>query len=293
MELNPSKKLKKISGKEYTKRYQLLSLIFLRNNIFISLCSVFFFISGSLLINPNYPGILSSSLIFWSTLLIYQINTKIKFNFLSLKSYKKLDFKSNKSLKFVLIIALILLFHIPFMNFKSIICLSFLGLISTLYNVPEKSNINSLLPLRSVPILKVFLIAFVWAFMSSFLPAISESPDIYTLKNTQVFIGHLFFITAITLPFDIRDLKKDNHSLIITIPQLIGVRFTKIFAIILLMLFYLVMIPFLNPIYLFIFILITMGLILFSSTKKQDYYYTLFIDGTIILYFFTVILSLE
>jgi len=236
---------------------------------------------------------LSSSLIFWSTLLIYQINTKIKFNFLSLKSYKKLDFTSNKSLKFVLIIALILLFHIPFMNFKSIICLSFLGLISTLYNVPEKSNINSLLPLRSVPILKVFLIAFVWAFMSSFLPAISESPDIYTLKNTQVFIGHLFFITAITLPFDIRDLKKDNHSLIITIPQLIGVKFTKIFAIILLMLFYLVMIPFLNPIYLFIFILITMGLILFSSTKKQDYYYTLFIDGTIILYFFTVILSLE
>ena len=98
---------------------------------------------------------------------------------------------------------------------------------------------------------------------------------------------------AITLPFDIRDFNRDNKESLITIPQLIGVKTTKVLAISSLIGFAIIMTEFVIDGYLIVFCLLTGGLIIYSSAQKKYYYYLLFIDGTIVLYFFMIILSLK
>jgi hypothetical protein len=203
----------------------------IRENIFISLCAVLFFLSGCLLISGTYPDLLIISLIFWSTLLIYNINTSVKFNFLNAKSYTLLLPPFDKKAKNILFLSGIILAHTPFLNIEVIIFLLHLGLISTLYNVPEKTKSRIHFPFRSIPILKIFLIAYVWASMSSFLPVLIADEQIITSQKLLVFLAHSMFIIAITLPFDIRDFRIDHKNNLITFPHLIGIKLTKLLAI--------------------------------------------------------------
>ena len=265
----------------------------LRENILISICSIFFFLSGCILINGTYPDLTVISLIFWSTLLTYQINTKTKFNFFDFDSYKSIKLPVNKKIKYILFISVITLSHVLFINLESIIFLLHLGLISTLYNVPEKSKGMFHFPLRSIPILKIFLIAYVWSSISSFLPAILVHEQVFTLRIILVFFAHLMFIISITLPFDIRDFQVDNEKALITFPQLIGIIPTKLLAIVCLFIFTLIISTITQSWYILFFSLFTAILILNSSPKRKDYYFTFYLDGTIILYFITIILSFE
>ena len=169
-----------------------------------------------------------------------------------------------------------------------------LGFISTLYNVPVRKSKSILpLPLRSIPILKIFLIAYVWASISSFLPALLQQHQMFTQPNLLIFAAHFLFIVSITLPFDIRDFKTDGKSSLITFPQLVGINTTKFIAICCLIGFALIIKEYLNHGLLLAFFLITAGLIIKSSPERKYYYYLLCIDGTIILYFFLTFLSLR
>ncbi len=264
----------------------------LRENLFISICSIFFFLSGCVLVNGTYPDIPDISLIFWSTLLIYSINSSVKFNFLNADSYKSLLPPTSKKAKSVILIFGISLVHTPFINLESIFFLLHLGLISTLYNVPEKTKSSFHFPFRSIPALKIFLIAYVWASISSFLPAIIANEQVFTSQILLIFLAHLLFIISITLPFDIRDFQIDRKNDLITFPNLIGIIPTKLLAVACLISFTLIIHQITHEWYVFIFSLLTVALILNSSTTKKKYYFTFFLDGTIILYFITIILSL-
>ena len=66
--------------------------------------------------------------------------------------------------------------------------------------------------------------------MSSFLPALLEQKLLLRQGNLIIFSAHFLFITAITLPFDIRDCRADRASDLIAFPHLIGIRKTKVLA---------------------------------------------------------------
>ncbi len=265
----------------------------LRENLFISICSIFFFLSGYILVNGTYPDLYVISLMFWSTLLIYSINASVKFNFLNINSYTSLIPPTSKKAKSVILLTGIALAHIPFINLESTLFLLHLGLISTLYNVPEKTNRRFHLPFRSIPVLKVFLIAYVWASISSFLPAIIAKGQMLTSQTLLVFTAHLLFIISITLPFDIRDFRKDHKNKLITVPHLIGIFPTKLLAVAFLIGFTTIIIHITQEWYVFLLCLPTAVLIYYSSSKNKKYYFTFLLDGTIILYFITILLSLS
>jgi hypothetical protein len=210
-----------------------------------------------------------------------------------LNSYKSLKLPFSKKVKSILFLSIITLGHIPFINHGSIFFLLHLGLISTLYNVPEKSKGKFRFPLRSIPIVKIFLIAYVWSSISSFLPAIIAHEQVFTSQTILVFSAHLLFIISITLPFDIRDFQVDNKNALLTFPQLIGIIPTKLLAIVCLFIFTLIISNITQTWYILYFSLFTSVLILNSSVKRKEYYFTFYIDGTIILYFITIILSFE
>ncbi len=284
---------RKTKIKSAINRYTFLSLFhfLIRENIFISLCSVFFFLSGYIIIGSGIPALKYQSLIFWATLLIYQVNTRIKFNFFDLDSYALLKPTFNKRSQVLIFLGTVLAFHALLIDFKTLLFLIHLGIISTLYNVPESTRKKIYLPLRSIPFLKIFLIAYVWASISSFLPAIMENEPFLLKKIMVVFTAHFSFIFAITLPFDIRDFQADKDSLLKTTPGLIGILPTKIFALISYLSFAMLSYYEVNPLALILFSIVVIGLIIGSSPERKGYYYTFFMDGTIILYFFLVYFS--
>ena len=187
------------------------------------------------------------------------------------------------------LILLILLSHLLYLNFYTIAYLAHLGLISTLYNVPEKSYKKSIFPLRSIPFLKVFLISYVWASISALLPVISHGGSI-SGQAMLIFLMQFLFIFSITLPFDIRDFTADYKKHIITTPHAIGMKATKMLSWFSILLFASIFIYMTGTWIIMILTAIVGSLIFFSTPKKKDHYFTFFMDGTIVLYFILVIL---
>lgn len=73
--------------------------------------------------------------------------------------------------------------------------------------------------IRKVPLLKVFYVGLTWAFINAWL--------ILPHFHFPIFIITWLYITALVLPFDIRDMKEDK---IVTFPKIIGVQNTKYLA---------------------------------------------------------------
>jgi len=94
-----------------------------------------------------------------------------------------------------------------------------MGLISVCYSLPVYKKNGIWLRLRDIPSIKIFLIAFVWAIVTSLMPMQVNEIAINWLQVFERFL----FVFAITIPFDIRDLRFDAAS-IQTIPQVYGIQ---------------------------------------------------------------------
>ncbi|MHA6727281.1 UbiA prenyltransferase family protein [Chryseobacterium sp. A301] len=123
---------------------------------------------------------------------------------------------------------------------------------------------------RKVPLLKIFYVGLVWALVNAWL--FSEPID------WPIFFMSWLYITALVLPFDIRDLPKDH---VLTLPKLIGIENTKKFAYLLLFLSSLCASYFLSFTYAFCFFvsgLIAGVLIYYSSPSRKDSYFSFWVE---------------
>lgn len=104
------------------------------------------------------------------------------------------------------------------------------ALISLLYVVQFIPAQNGLRTLRELPGAKILLIAACWAVVGSFLPLVFDrNPD---ARVWWMWGEKCAFILAITIPFDIRDLKYDDAHMR-TLPQLLGLGGAKTSALVL------------------------------------------------------------
>ena len=129
--------------------------------------------------------------------------------------------------------------------------------------------------LRSVPGLKLFIISFVWAFSTGFLPAIWNG------HNGWYWLLERFFWTmALTIPFDVRDIKLDAES-IKTLPHVIGPRNSIYLAHAALWMSFSVLVmilgmPMFSTFILFLFFAI---IIIIARAELGDLYYSFLIEG--------------
>ncbi|KUJ55747.1 UbiA prenyltransferase family protein [Chryseobacterium aquaticum] len=136
--------------------------------------------------------------------------------------------------------------------------------------------------IRKIPLLKVFYVGFVWALVNCWLTL----PEF----NIPVFFISFFFVTALVLPFDIRDMKSDTVE---TFPKLIGVQNTKylayvlVFISVILSIFYL---KFQYGLSLFLTAVITFILIYFSESKRDDAYFSFGVETCSVLPFLFLII---
>lgn len=139
--------------------------------------------------------------------------------------------------------------------------------------------------IRELPYLKIHSIAITWTGIIVTFPIINE--NINDLEIFMFFVpAHYLYFIAVTIPFDIRDLKYDLPSQR-TIPQVVGIKKSKTIAIVLLIitiiaLGFLSNYNFISPIFLAA-IFLQIILIVLASEKRKDVYYTVFIDGIIAL----------
>lgn len=116
----------------------------------------------------------------------------------------------------------LLLFKLPL---DVILLAAVFGAITITYAVPVSGGKRNL---RSIYGIKIAVIALVWAGVTVVLPALNfgiESLSVLEIGTES--LQRLLFVAVLILPFDIRDYRYDDSTLG-TLPQLIGVRESKI-----------------------------------------------------------------
>lgn len=76
--------------------------------------------------------------------------------------------------------------------------------------------------LREIGLWKIFLIATVWSVVTVGLPAAQMEHWPPTLPLASLCLERALFVFAITVPFDIRDLRTDAHRGVRTLPSVLG-----------------------------------------------------------------------
>lgn len=196
-------------------------------------------------------------------------------------------------------------------NFKThLIIYSILGAIGSVYfyfNLSSKLQISILVPafisliyilpifsgkrrLRDFNLVKIFLISLVWSFVIGVIPYI-EVKGRLDVWGILFALEKFLFIFAITIPFDVRDLEFDKANEVKTIPAVIGIKKAyKISYLVMALIFVIIIILYSQKIYstaialaLAISYQVTGFALQLSKGKKDDYYYSGLLDGTIAL----------
>lgn len=229
-------------------------------------------------------------------------------------------YKKRTVLKIIFFLSLIFLIPAPFfLTLNQFWFLVHLAIISIFYTVPihielpseeilneeingkltENNDKNSdkksyfYIPAwRNIPYLKIFLIAYVWASATVIFPMLHEDLIIQNPKTIALFLERFFFTLTITIPFDIRDEKNDIEVGLNTLVSFLNPFKSKILALFLLLICLMLIYHFhINYLLHFgIIYIITAFLILGSSQKRSEWYFTGFIDGLFILEFLILIL---
>jgi 4-hydroxybenzoate polyprenyltransferase len=120
-----------------------------------------------------------------------------------------------------------------FVNFRTVLYLLPIGLISFGYTVPCLPTRKGWIRLRDVPFIKILLIALVLGLTTVLLPILGYErlSDLNRPEFIFVFLRRMLFIFAITVPFDIRDMDYDRASGTRTLPVVLGVKRARQWAV--------------------------------------------------------------
>ena len=273
----------------------------LYTNIWIGIGALLLYLQSIALLNGKYQPTNIAYLVSFSTVWLYSLHRAVGLRKVEDMEANSRFYKIHRLKIPIYIIGFFCLitslYFIVQIDLRFLIAMAFPAFVSMMYVLPVFSGKRRL---RDLSIIKIFLVALTWSWLTVLIPWY-ESSSGWEWKVLFTFAERFCFIFAITLPFDIRDLKTDAISNVKTIPALIGIENSQRLSYILLAVSGIFlglqytnnMIP---PNYLkvvLLFYLLT-GLLIFAIQRKQhDYYYTGLLDGTMLLmpvmvYFVTV-----
>jgi hypothetical protein len=145
--------------------------------------------------------------------------------------------------------------------------------LSLFYVFPAKKS------LRDSPFLKAPIIALVWIFILFIFPLWNRGISTQTYQIEIIAFGLLYF--GLTIPFDVRDYKKDSSALR-TLPQLIGVHSAQLIASLLIASFSWLMYYTTHSFGWIVFAAIAICLVLLANERRKKSYFIL-IDSLVLL----------
>jgi 4-hydroxybenzoate polyprenyltransferase len=183
-----------------------------------------------------------------------------------------------------------------FINPYCFIILIPMGGLSIFYVIPIIPFYSKSPTLRDLPYLKIFIIGFVWSIAIVWLPIMDTHFEfISTSKFVIALIQNFLFVLAITLPFDIRDVKFDKSNNLKTIPQLVGLKQATILSVLILLLSVLLLIQLpisYNHFFgLIIGHILTILVIAFTNEKRKELFFAGLIEGSVIILYLCVLIA--
>jgi 4-hydroxybenzoate polyprenyltransferase len=177
-------------------------------------------------------------------------------------------------------------YFIPFANWKFFLMLLPGGVVAVAYVLPFLRHWRQL---RDLGWIKIILIGWSWGWLTAFIPA-------YYFENIPLHLAIIIgleralFIIALTIPFDIRDIRIDTSVGLLTMPSRFGMRTTIrtgwALCVAVLFLAFLSSFHFFNTGY-FLAMLVacamTLWIISKSSDVRDDYFFSGLADGVMII----------
>lgn len=273
---------------------------FVEYNFIVAFGALALYFQTLILCNHNIEFAPYSGLLFFASLLDYNLHKLLKNKFHAVNKLEKEPFYLN--LKVIILFSIIGL-SICLLNISSelYIKLFLIGTITLLYSLPfviKHKNINAI---KKIPFLKTFMVAFVWTYLTLNIPIEIGNVNIDKVELIALFIARFSFIAAITLPFDIRDKEVDKEDGIVTLAHIYTVKQIQRIVICLLLAMNFFTVYYLTEtgaIVIELAFLISSILLLYliysKSMIKHHYYYKILLDGLLIIqcllvYIFSII----
>jgi 4-hydroxybenzoate polyprenyltransferase len=266
----------------------------LNSNIFLAVAAVMLTLSAQvqLGLKPEFHNYLL--LIFFATLFVYN-HHRIN-NLISGKQTKNPDkyrwyFENKRTIIFLFVFSITGLIVVAITtDIKLLIALFSFGVFTFFYSMPVSGKKNSLFALREIPFLKIFIISFVWSGATIVLPVVDKNLGIFSKEVILLFTERFFFVFAIAIPFDIRDIKEDFDFGLKTFPILFDSQKALKLSFVALVLgflisgfHYLLQNNGFIVLALLVSTIVTLVFLSPKSFKKTGDYYYHFLDGTLVL----------
>ncbi len=253
----------------------------LYSNLFISICAAAITAETYLLIHSDINW-LYIIFVFFSTILLYAFPSLFfaeeAFSVNQSERHRWIIENRNTLIGFSVISSLVLAVTVFFFPLKFILLMIPNVVLAFAYFFPQTR-------LRSITGLKAIIVAFVWTMVTYVYPFLLDNLSLE--KSLLGALERFLFLIPICIIFNVRDVEADRIAGVRTIPVIYGVKPSIISCLISLLLF--CAFVFFNrgfsaeAIALTASAIITGILILKSSPEKDDYFYSFWIDGMIIL----------
>jgi 4-hydroxybenzoate polyprenyltransferase len=263
---------------------------FLFGNIFIALCAVCLLVATHQLTGLPISWALGGW-VFLATFFLYNFDTLLptKLHYYGHLSRRKVWVLAHRRQLATGVagagLAVLFIFYWTF-RLAHLWVLVHLALISMFYSLPVVPGPKGWVLLRNIPLLKVFLIAYVWACVTVWLPLLGAGWDIRSGEGWHLFGQRFLFILPLTILFDIRDVEKDQATATLTLPRLVGVARAKAIAWFILLAYLLLVI--LTQSGSHRVALVSCGLVYgivigLAHKRRSEYFYALAADGILVL----------
>ncbi len=267
---------------------------FVNTHLYVALGAVFLTLETQVQMGLRLQWQAYMSLIFFATLFDYNLHRLVTITTKKelLTSVKHQWVGKNRKLFYGMLVFSMLGLIVALTQTKIAVLIGMapLALLTIFYTLPFVKQNKYFFRLRDIPLLKIFLIAFVWSVVTIYLPLISQEQTIYDDTVGFMLLERFLFIFAITIPCDIRDMKADTEDGIKTIPLLFGTRHSIRLANISIIIFFILCLfhyvgqnqIFLLPAY-FLSALSTLYFINSDKIRQLSFYHYGVLDGTILL----------
>jgi 4-hydroxybenzoate polyprenyltransferase len=257
--------------------------IIIYGNIFVTAAIASLLFSSFAIFNLN-PDWHLTGFICASSLLIYSLHKLVGLRVIREQTHiqEKLEW-SSRNIKLFFFFSVISVLAICFFSFRLsfnvFVMLSIPAILSAGYVIPFRKNLR----LRDIPYIKVFLIGISIAYVTVLLPVINAGKT-FSGNDFFFFLEKFFFITAISIPFDIRDIKHDRAQNLKTLPITLGVNKSKhlsflfLLSGVIILFFFCDIYNFFIPSY-----LLAAALIYFSDESRSEFYYSFLLESVMLV----------
>jgi 4-hydroxybenzoate polyprenyltransferase len=273
---------------------------FIYSSIWIGACAAAqAFYSSDLLELPGHPNLYYLICVFSGTVAIYSAHHLMGLRSPRTQASIPREFVTrNKALITGIgilagIVAGYTFFNLPQPEYSLLLIIPALISLAYVFPVPGSGQ-----RIRDIGGVKIILVALVWSWIVAGVPVVSSTEFSWGIFGFA-FGERLLFLLAATIPFEIRDLHTDKQQDIGSLPAMVGVRNSKLLALLCLNLSaclnILAIVLGYFPVNLTVpyglFFILCLTLIAFADQRRHEYFFSGMVDGSMIvlplLYYFS------